>query len=97
MIFALALSACSIQKDVNIKSIVIDEKSIPEFIVAGEFAKQIKATIPELGKSIVQPTKAIGENSDGSLMFTVNSEGKFECADAYWTKYEQEVLNSLKK
>ena len=67
------------------------------FIVAGEFAKQIKATIPELGKSIVQPTKAIGENSDGSLMFTVNSEGKFECADAYWTKYEQEVLNSLKK
>ena len=46
MIFALALSACSIPKDVNIKSIVIDEKSIPEFIVAGEFDEAgIKAIV----------------------------------------------------
>ena len=39
MLFALVVSACSLQKDVNVKSISIIEKSIPEFVLAGEFDK----------------------------------------------------------
>ena len=46
MLFALVVSACSLQKDVNIKSISIVEQSIPEFVLAGEFDKAgIKALI----------------------------------------------------
>ncbi len=67
------------------------------FILAGEFAKAIKAKIPALGKSLVHPVKAIGENADGSLMFTVDSNGKFNCKDAYWTEYEQKVMDSFGK
>ena len=66
------------------------------FIIAGEFAKAIKANIPGLAKSIVCPKKAIGENSDGKLMFTVDSTGKFSCDEPYWTAYTQSLINSLK-
>ena len=67
------------------------------FILAGEFAKVIKAKIPALAKSLVHPKKAIGENSDGSLMFTVDSNGVFSCNDSYWTNYEQKVMDSFGK
>ena len=36
-IFSLIISACSVQKDVNVKSIVIIEETVPDFIVAGKF------------------------------------------------------------
>lgn len=39
LLFALVISACSLQKDQNIKSIAINEKSIPEFVLVGEFDK----------------------------------------------------------
>lgn len=67
------------------------------FIIAGEFAKQIKTTIPELAPSIVAPKNAIGENNDGTLMFTVNQNGDFSCSDPYWQRYERNVLADLKK
>lgn len=67
------------------------------FIIAGEFARAIKTQVPQLGKSIVRPAKAIGENADGSLMFTVDSSGTFSCDDAYWTNYTQKLLDSLGK
>ncbi|MBQ0052257.1 MAG: hypothetical protein KBT11_09395 [Treponema sp.] len=66
------------------------------FIIAGEFAKEIKAKIPALGKSIVHPTKAIGENSDGSIMFSVDGNGKFSCNDAYWTAYAQKLMDGIR-
>ena len=67
------------------------------FIIAGEFANAIKVLIPTLGKSIVHPTKAIGENANGSLMFTVDGSGKFSCDDEYWTAYAQKLLESMDK
>ena len=66
------------------------------FIIAGEFAKAIKLQIPALGKSIVHPVKTIGENSDGKLMFTVDSTGKLSCGSEYWTNYTQKMLDSIK-
>ena len=66
------------------------------FIIAGLFAQSIKTQIPALGKSVVHPTKAIGENSDGKLMFTVDSTGKFSCDSEYWTTYTQKLLDSIK-
>ncbi|MBQ6782244.1 MAG: hypothetical protein IJP62_13625 [Treponema sp.] len=67
------------------------------FILAGEIAKAIKTTIPALAGSIVHPKKAIGENSDGKLMFTVDSEGKIECESAYWKNYAQNLMDSMSK
>ncbi len=67
------------------------------FVVAGEFAKAIKAGIPGLSASICHPKNAMGENSDGKLMFTVNQEGKMESDDLYWARYEQTVMDSLGK
>ena len=66
------------------------------FILAGEFAKEIKAKIPTLAKNLVKPTKVLGENADGENQFTVDSTGNFTCKEAYWTAYEQKVMNSLK-
>ena len=63
------------------------------FIIAGEFAKAIQKQIPELSKSVKKPAKAIGENSDGSIMFTVDSEGNFSCGSEYWTNYERASLS----
>ena len=37
VLLALVVSACSFQKDVNVKSIEIIEETIPEFIIVGEF------------------------------------------------------------
>ena len=65
------------------------------FVIAGEFAKAIKKQIPALAKSVVRPKKAIGENADGSIMFTVDSEGKFTCDSEYWTKIEQSELSKF--
>ncbi|MBQ7158688.1 MAG: hypothetical protein IJS09_04575, partial [Treponema sp.] len=67
------------------------------FIIAGEFAKAIKTTLPALKTSIVHPTKAIGENSDGKLMFSVGSDGKISCDDAYWQKYTQDLMDAMSK
>ena len=66
------------------------------FVIAGEFARAIKQQIPALGKSVVRPVKAIGENSDGTLMFTVDGTGKFSCGDEYWTGYTQKLLDGLR-
>ncbi|MBQ8679270.1 MAG: hypothetical protein IJ530_05860 [Treponema sp.] len=66
------------------------------FIIAGLFAQSIKAQIPALAKSVVHPAKTIGENSNGSLMFTVDSTGKFSCDSEYWTSYTQKMLDSIK-
>ena len=67
------------------------------FVVAGEFAKEIKKNIPELAPSIIHPKNAMGENNDGKLMFTVDQDGKMESYDKYWTRYEQSVMDSLGK
>lgn len=46
VMFAVVLSACSLQKEKGIKSIEIIEESVPEFIVIGEFDKAgLKALI----------------------------------------------------
>lgn len=46
LLFAIGISACDIQKDVNIKSIAVVEDTVPAFVVAGEFDKAgIKALI----------------------------------------------------
>lgn len=37
IIFSFIISACSFQKDVNVKSVEIIEETVPEFIVAGKF------------------------------------------------------------
>lgn len=66
------------------------------FVIAGLFSQAIKTQIPALGKSIVHPKKAIGENSNGSIMFTVDSTGKFSCDSEYWTSYTQKMLDSIK-
>ncbi|MCR4821884.1 MAG: hypothetical protein K5873_03315 [Treponema sp.] len=66
------------------------------FVIAGLFAQEIKSKLPALGKSIVHPTKTIGENSDGKLMFTVDSTGKFSCDSTYWNSYTQKMLDSIK-
>ena len=66
--------------------------SIPEI-----FAKEIKKVIPELAPSIIHPKNAMGENSDGKIMFTVDQDGKMESYDKYWTRYEQSVMDSLGK
>lgn len=45
-LFALLIPACSLQKDVNVKSIEIVEESVPSFIIVGEFDKAgIKALV----------------------------------------------------
>ena len=67
------------------------------FVVAGEFAKEIKKNIPTLAASISHPKNAIGENADGSLMFSVTNDGKMDCIDAYWQRYEQSVMDSFGK
>lgn len=67
------------------------------FVIAGEFAKEIKKNIPGLSASIVPPKNAMGENNDGKLMFTVDQDGKMHSYDKYWTRYEQSVLDSLAK
>ncbi len=67
------------------------------FIIAGEIAKAIKATLPGLKTSVVHPVKAIGENSDGKLMFSVGSDGKITCDDAYWQKYTQTLMDGMDK
>ena len=46
VVFSLIISACSFQKNVNVKSIEIVEETIPEFIIVGEFDEAgIKALI----------------------------------------------------
>lgn len=46
IVFALVVSACSFQKEVNVKSIEILEETVPDFILVGEFDKAgIKALI----------------------------------------------------
>ena len=46
LLFAIGISACDIQKDVNIKSIAVVEDTVPACVVAGEFDKAgIKALI----------------------------------------------------
>lgn len=67
------------------------------FVIAGEFAKEIKKVIPALAPSIIHPKNAMGENSDGKIMFTVDQDGKMESYDKYWTRYEQSVMDSLGK
>ncbi len=67
------------------------------FVIAGEFAKEIKKNIPELAPSIVHPRNAMGENNDGKLLFTVDQDGKIESYDKYWARYEQQVMDSLGK
>ncbi|MBP5284426.1 MAG: hypothetical protein J6Y93_07175, partial [Treponema sp.] len=66
------------------------------FALAAEFAKAIKKQIPELAPSIIHPAKVIGENADGSLMFTVNSSGKIECENKYWKEQIQKSMDSIK-
>lgn len=66
------------------------------FIVAGLFAKAVKTQIPGLAKGVVHPVKAMGENADGSLTFTVDSKGKFACDSEYWTNYTQKMLDIIK-
>jgi len=66
------------------------------FALAAEMAKAVKTQIPGLAPSVVHPVKAIGENSDGSLMFTVGSDGKIDCADEYWKKAIQSSIDSIK-
>ena len=66
------------------------------FIIAGLFAQAIRTQIPALSKSIVHPTKAIGENMNGSLMFTVDGTGKFKCDSEYWTGFTQKMLDGIK-
>lgn len=65
------------------------------FVVAGEFAVSIKKAIPALGKNVAKPVKVIGENNDGTVSFTVDSESKFSCSSDYWTAYEQKVIDSV--
>lgn len=65
------------------------------FVAAGEFAKSIKKIIPRLGKNITKPLKVLGENNDGTVCFTVDSEGRFSCPSAYWTSYEQNVIDTI--
>lgn len=65
------------------------------FVIAGEFAKSIKKMIPQLGKNIVKPAKVLGENNDGTVSFTVDSESKFTCPSGYWTAYEQKVIDGI--
>ena len=65
------------------------------FIIAGEIAKEIKSTLPALKTSVVHPVKAIGENSDGKLMFSVGGDGKIRCDDAYWQKYTQKLMDEM--
>ncbi|MDE7392445.1 MAG: hypothetical protein K2M90_08325, partial [Treponemataceae bacterium] len=67
------------------------------FVIAGEIAKAIKAGIPALATSVVHPAKAIGENSDGSLLFTVDGNGSIDCKDPYWKTYAQALMDSIKK
>lgn len=67
------------------------------FVVAGEFAKEIKKNIPGLAPSIVHPRNAMGENTDGKIMFTVDQDGKMDSYDKYWIRYEQAVMDSLGK
>jgi pectin methylesterase-like acyl-CoA thioesterase/lysophospholipase L1-like esterase len=67
------------------------------FVIAGEFAKEIKKNIPGLAPSIIHPKNAMGENNDGKLMFTVDQDGKMESYDRYWARYEQGVMDSLGK
>lgn len=66
------------------------------FVIASLFAKNIKSVIPALSKAVISPTKAIGENNDGKLMFSVDSKGNFTCDNEYWTKYTTTLLQSLK-
>lgn len=66
------------------------------FIIAGLFAQSIKSQIPALGKSVIHPVKTIGENSDGKLMFTVDSTGKFSCDSEYWNLFTRKMLDSIK-
>ena len=65
--------------------------------VTTTMAKEIKKVIPELAPSIIHPKNAMGENSDGKIMFTVDQDGKMESYDKYWTRYEQSVMDSLGK
>ena len=67
------------------------------FVIAGEIAKAIKAGIPALATSVVHPAKAIGENSDGTLLFTVDGNGIIDCKDTYWKTYAQALMDSIKK
>ena len=67
------------------------------FVIAGLFARAIKAQIPALGKSLLAPARVIGENSDGKLMFTVDGKGKFTCESDYWTAYTQKMLSEFSK
>ena len=67
------------------------------FVIAGEFAKEIRKVIPELAPSIIHPKNAMGENSDGKILFTVDQDGKMECYDKYWARYEQAVMDTLGK
>lgn len=67
------------------------------FVLAGLFAKAIKVQIPSLAKGIIHPSRAMGENFDGSLLFTVDSTGKFSCPSEYWTNYTQKFLDGLVK
>lgn len=55
------------------------------YIIAAEFASAVKKTIPSLGKNVVKPARVIGENNDGTVMFTVDSTGNFTCESVYWT------------
>lgn len=65
------------------------------FVIAGEFSKSIKKMIPQLGKNIVKPAKVLGENNDGTVSFAVDSESRFSCPSAYWTAYEQKVIDAV--
>ncbi len=67
------------------------------FVIAGEFARAIKRQIPVLAKSIVRPKKALGENADGSILFTVDSEGNFSCDSDYWKAAEAKTLSEFGK
>lgn len=65
------------------------------FIIAGEFAHAIKAGIPALAPRVRHPTDTTGTNTDGTVLFSVDANGIFDCPDAYWKTYAQNLMDSL--
>lgn len=78
MVFSLVVSACSFQKDVNVRSIEVIKETVPEFIMEGEFDKAgIKALVTYEDDS----TKIIEINSNllkDAYQEYINEAGEYE-------------------
>lgn len=91
----LAESTLDDTRKLMVKADTTHNSKIGGFIVAGLFAKEIKAKIPALSKAFVKPAKVAGVLQDGKLEFSVNSQSKVDCENKVLEAAAQKIVDEF--